>query len=262
MEILTIITTIIISFLSSGGFLLNTILDKTIESKLKKSEELELRVYNVPTHNILKGKVQKIRFASRGVQPIENVRIEVLEIETDAIDIDFQGSKIKSFNDLKDNLRKPLQAGIRLVFTEKDLNNALQSSQIQSYIQKIISENENNNFKIHDLSVNLKENDHIEIETKIQVFRKGQEENLKATLEFGLEVIKGSKIKIVDPMGTLNGKRLSRKLLQSFIDNINPKLDLQILETKGITLRFLEFAIDDHKINMAAYVHINDNISN
>jgi hypothetical protein len=262
MEIFTIIASIIISFPSSAGLLLDKIVADVIKSNAKNVEQLEVRVSNLPIHQIINGQVKKIRIASRGLKPMEGVRIETLEIETDSLDIDLNNLEVSNFNDLRQSLRKPLQGGINLVFTEQDLNKTLQSAQIQSYLPKIIGNSNNSNFQIINPRLNLLANNRIEIETQIKLLNRGQEDILDTTLEFGIEVIKGSKINIIEPIGTLNGRKLSKKLLQGFADNFNGQLDFHRLEASGITLRFLQFNINDHKIKMAAFVRIKDNNSN
>ena len=62
-------------------------------------------------------------------------------------------------------------------------------------------------------------------------------------------------------MGTLNGRKLSRKLLQGFADNISRQLNLRTLEKDGIILRLLKFDINENKVNIVAFVRIAKNHS-
>ena len=258
MEITSIITAILISLLSSGGLLINQIATNTIKSQTENVEELEVRISALPTHLLLKGQVNKVRIASRGLKPTEAVRLEALEIETDSIDIDLNQLKFNNLQDLRQSLGKPLQAGISLVLTETDLNKTLQSREIQSYVQKITGNNNDSPWEISNIRLNLLTNKRIKVETQIKILNRGEENILNVDLEAGIEIINGSKIKIIEPIGTLNGRQLSKKLLQGFADNINEQLDLTQLETFGITLRILKLDLNDHKISMAAFVHIKE----
>lgn len=259
MEILVVFKVILISLISSGGLFINNIAKGFIESKVKNAETLEVRVYNVPTHSIAKGKVKKVRIASRGLEVVEDFRIEVLEMETDEIAIDTNQLKFKNLNSLRQNLKKPLQAGINLVITEEDLNKALQSSKIQTSLREIVGKRSNNRFEIVNISLNFLTNNRVKIDTKVKLLNKKEEDFLNATLEFGLEVEKGSNIKIIQPTGTLNGRQLSSKLLQGFADNFSEQLDSRTLEKFGVTLRLLQFTIDDRQIKMTTFVYIRQN---
>jgi hypothetical protein len=143
--------------------------------------------------------------------------------------------------------------------TENDLNKSLQSAQIQSYLQKIVGNGNKSSFQIINSRLNLLNNNRIKIETQINLLNQGQGDIVDISLEFGIEIIKGSKIKIIEPTGTLNERKLSKKLLQGFADNFNQQLDLEKLEASGIMIRFLQFKLSDHKINMAAFVQITEN---
>ena len=261
MEFLTTLITIIISFLSSGGLILDRVLANLIRGRTESVEELEVRVDNVPSYQILQGKAQRIRIASRGLEPIEEVRIAVLELETDPIELDLEQLQQGDGQNFRQALRKPLQGGIRLVLSQEDLNQALQSEQIQSYLQKLISDSDNPAYQIINPSLELKTNNQVAVAVKVKRLNQEQEESLDITLEFGLEVDRGHQIRILAPMGTLNGRKLSRKLLQGFADNISRQLDFRTLEEDGITLRLLKLDINDHKVNVAAFVSIAKNHS-
>jgi hypothetical protein len=256
MEFLTIFITIIISFLSSGGLILDRVLANLIRSRTESVEELEVRVDNVPSYQILQGKAKRIRIASRGLEPIEQVRIAVLELETDPIELDLEQLQGGDGQNFRQALRKPLQGGIRLVLSQQDLNKALQSEQIQSYLPKLISNSETESYQLINPRLELKGDNRVAIALQVKLLKRDREETLDITLELGLEVEQGHQIKIVDPMGTLNGRKLSRKLLQGFADNINSQLDFRTLEKDGITLRLLKLDINDNEINMAAFVRI------
>lgn len=257
MKFLTTLTTIFISFISSGGLILDTILTNFLRSYTQNIEQLEIRVNNLPSYKILQGQAKTIKIASRGLTFKENVRIETLEIETDAVNINLQNLKKGNINNWRQTLKEPLQGGLRLVLTETDINETLQSAQIQSYLENLLNNSRNFNFEIINAHLNLIANNRIKLETQIKLLNQGAEETLNITLEFGLEVIKGHKIKIVEPMGTLNGRQLSKKLLQGFADNIN--FDCQSLETYGIILRILELEINDNEIKLAAFGRLTNN---
>ena len=261
MEFLTILITIITSLLSPGGLILDQVIANLIRARIETVEELEVRVDNVPSYQILQGKAQRIRIACRGLEPIEQVRIAVLELETDSIELDLEKLQQSDRQNFRQALRKPLQGGISLVLSQEDLNQALQSEQIQSYLQKLISNSDTPAYQIINPSLELKTNNQVAVAVQVKLLNREQEESLDITLEFGLAVDRGHQIRILAPVGTLNGRKLSRKLLQGFADNISRQLDFRTLEEDGITLRLLKLDINDRKVNVAAFVSIAKNHS-
>lgn len=257
MKLITIIITTIISLGSSGGLILNNLLANLIKSHTESIEKLEVRVSNIPSYKIINGQAKSIKIATRGLELRKNVRIETLELETDSLNIDLQSLNSGKIKDFRQALKQPLQGGLRLVLTEKDLNETLQSPEIQSYLQKLISKSDNSNYEIINPRLNLLDKNKIGIDMGVNLLNQNKQETLNITLEFGLEVIRGHKIKIIEPKGTLNGRQLSNKLLQGFADNIN--FDCQSLETSGITLRILELEINDNEINLAAFGRLTNN---
>lgn len=56
----------------------------------KNSEEvrqIDVRVNSVPTHQLLKGKADSIQISLKEWQPRENISLELVEIETDEINL-------------------------------------------------------------------------------------------------------------------------------------------------------------------------------
>jgi hypothetical protein len=255
MEFLTILLTIIVSLGASGGLILDQILANLIETRTENVEELQVRVENTPSYEIIQGKAEKIRIASRGLEPIKDFRIEVLELETDPLSLNLD--TIKTGNKkFREALKKPLQGGIRLVLTEEDLNQAINSKNIQAKIQKLISDSDQPDFEIINCRLNLLANNRLAIETEVKLLRLDREDILNITLNVGLKLVQGHKIEIIEPQGTLNGRKLSSKLLQGFADNINQRLDFHSLEDSGILIRLLQLEITDQTINVAAFLRI------
>ena len=69
-------------------------------------------------------------------------------------------------------------------------------------------------------------------------------------------MIKGHSIRISDVEGTLNERKLSSTLLQGFVDNINNQLSLRNLEKSGITVRLLQFNINEDNLEIAGFVNL------
>lgn len=183
--------------------------------------------------------------------------MELVEIETDEINLNLsylRNLKKIEQNEWKKILNSPLNLAGRIIINQDDLNNILTSSQAKSIMAKLAEESD---VQIMDLKLDLQTNNRIRIDTKAKLpIRK--EELLNINLEFTLDLIKGHKLRITDVKGTLNNRQLSSKLLQGFADNINTQLTLQKLEKYGVIARLLKFKIEDNKLEIAGFVHLDN----
>ena len=258
MEIIASIFTIIISTLSIGGIFVNNSLTKILEKNSEEIGQVDIRIKNVPTHQLIEGKSDGIQVNLQQWQIKEDIRVELLQIETDAIALnipklqELRKEKARGKDWLK-TLKEPLNMGWRVVITEEDLNNILLSEQVQSMINKFSTDN--SQVDVIELSFDLQPENRLVVDSKVKLAFRGEEE-LNIRLEVDLELIKGHEFKISQLKGTLNGRQLSSQLLQGFADNINNRLSLRLLEELGITLRLLQFEIDEDNIAIAGFVHV------
>lgn len=257
MEIFTTILTIIISLLSPIGLFVNNSLTKVIEKQSENIEAVEVRINAIPTHKLSQGKADSIQISLKQWQPIENISIELLELETDAIDLNL--SKLRNLRNMERNqwrkiLNAPLTLAGRIIFTEDDLNKIILSSQAKSIMAQLAEES---NVEIQELNFDLESNNRIRINSQAKLPIRG-DELLNISLEFGLEVIKGHTLKIIDVEGTLNNRRLSSQLLQGFADNINTQLTLLNLQEYGIIARLIKLNIEDNQLEIAGFIHLDN----
>ncbi|MGH2415639.1 MAG: LmeA family phospholipid-binding protein, partial [Microcystaceae cyanobacterium] len=79
MEFLTIFLSSLLAAISPAGLILETVVENTLRDRVEAVEQLEVRIDNTPSYQVLQGKVDRVRIASRGVEPIPHLRIEALE---------------------------------------------------------------------------------------------------------------------------------------------------------------------------------------
>ncbi len=255
MEVFTTILTIIISILSPIGLFVNNSLTKVIETQSEEIKAVEIRVNAIPTHQLSQGKADSIQISLKQWQPIDNISIELLELETDAIDLNLsqlRNLRKMEINQWRNVLNSPLNVAGRIIFTEDDLNKIILSPQAKSMMAKLAEESQ---VEIKELNFDLQSNNRIRINSQAKLPIRG-DELLNISLEFGLEVVKGHTLEIIDVQGTLNNRRLSSKLLQGFADNINTQLTLLNLEEYGVIARLIKLNIEDNRLEIAGFIHL------
>ncbi len=255
MEFLISTLTVFTSLLSVGGFIINSSFTNAIKERSHSVEEIEVRVENVPTHNIIKGEIDSIKLATRGWGLTENFRLEEFELETDPLKFDFGRIRELNAENWREIVNLPIQMGIRTVINEDDLNQLVRSPRIQEIISRFIPPSSPAGFEIENINFDLKSNQRIKINTTAQSIQSNQQK-INLSIEFGVEIVEGHRILIREPQGTLNGQPISNNLLQGFTDNINMQLDLRRLQASGITARILQFDIQDNTIELTSLIHI------
>lgn len=263
MEFLTILLSSLLTVVSPGGFILDRIAANTLRSQVESIEQLAIRIDNEPSYQILQGKVRRVRMAARGVEVIPDVIIDTLELETDPIEVNLERLQGKH-GSVQNSLKKPLQGGVRIILTEVDLNRALQSATVQSRLQKLVNSLvsqslETRNYELVNPSLKLLDGNRLRVQLQLRQSKDKQEDSqpLEITLEVGLKMIGGRKLELIQPTGTINGRKLSTRLLEGFAEGLNERLDLASFEGKGITTRVLQLNIDDRAIHLAVFFRIN-----
>jgi hypothetical protein len=257
MELLTIILSSLLAIASPVGLISDQITENTLRSYFHDVEILEVRIDNAPSYQILQGKVQRLLIAGRGLEIIPGVRIDTLELETDALDLELNKLRQKNW---REALSKPLKTGVRLVLTEKDLNQVLQSEDFQVFLQRRVNQLAKLDFlgkdyKLLNPRCQLLGNNRLEFQMQLQKVN-SQAPPLEINLELGIGVIGGRKLDLLDLGGTVNGRKLSLRLLNTFAKGISQILDLQVLEKEGITARILQLDITEEEINLATFIQI------
>jgi hypothetical protein len=87
MEFFTILVSSLLALVSPVGLVVDQIALNAIRSQFEKVDQLQVRVDNAPSYQLLQGKVERVRIAGRGLQ-LKQIRIAAIELETDPINLD------------------------------------------------------------------------------------------------------------------------------------------------------------------------------
>ncbi|MGK7872934.1 MAG: DUF2993 domain-containing protein [Xenococcaceae cyanobacterium] len=265
MEFLTILLSSLLAIVSPAGLILDSAIENAFRSQFEEVEQLEIRIDNAPSYQILQGKVERIRIASRGVQLIPNLRIEALELETDPIDVDLQHLRQGGRSAFNESLRQPVQGGVRLVLTEADINRALQSPEIQSRLEQLVNRflpgsagSQTRRYELFNPRVELLGDNRLRVQ--VQLRKSGSQgqasQPLDIMLELGLKVVAGRSFQLIEPVATINGRRVSTRLLKGVARGLTSRLDLRRLEETGITARLLQLDIERNEVNVVGFVRV------
>ena len=281
MEILAIALSGLLSLASSGGIILDSIAKRAIGSQIISVEQQAVRIDNAPNYQLVRGKIDRVRIANRGVVIEPGLRIAVLDIETDAIALKSQPN-LSSIDELRKSLDKPASGAVKVVVTEADLNRALQSPEILARLETILNQSlvsragaTNIPYQLSDLRVELHSANRGKLRFKLSRPRpsvniesndisgtstvKNRSRELDFALELTVEVEDGKTLRLIDPQGTVNNRPLSPRLLDGFAVGISNRLDLNSLESDGILARILQLEISQDRLELVGFIRVETN---
>ncbi len=268
MEFLTIFLASLLGIFSPVGLGVEQIAANAIRAQLAQVETLAVRIDNAPNYRVLQGKVDRVRIAGRGLYPEADLRIAALEVEADQIQVDPAELRQGRFA-----LAEPLYAGLRLVLTREDINQALRSPQISKQLRDLSL-----NF-LGDSAAALERYELVEPQVefldknrlRLQAILRSQPSEsqsaqtaniqLAIAIETGLEITAGRQLQLLNPSVSLDGRPLPPQLVQLLVSGLSQRFDLANLEPDGITARVLSWQLDHDQLNLAALVRIDPQLT-
>jgi hypothetical protein len=251
MEFLTIFLSSLIALVSPVGTVADRVATKVIRAQFVAVEHLQVRVDNAPSYQIVGGKVDRVRVAGRGLFPVADLRIDRLELETDPI----------AFQGLKAKLAQPLQAGVKVVVTEADLNRALRSPSLTARLRNLEihglggeSGQQSQRYDVLNPQVDFLPQGRLRLQAELQ--EQGYPDKLLIVAEAGVEVLAGRTLQLVNPTLLLNGQPAPEKLVRAFAKSTSQRGDLRRLESSGITARVLQLKMDPGQMEIVAFVQV------
>lgn len=261
MEILTIALLGILGTLSGGGVILDSIVEQKLQRQIT-TEERAIRIDNIPNYQVVGGKLQKIRLATRGLE-LEPLRIQALELETDPIALKRSRLNFASVDEFRKALKQPFQGAVKIVLTESDLNRALQLPQLQTRLQENLNRlvarkagSANIAYKLIAPRIELLPENRLKINFSLRrssgIYRSRE---LAMVLKFKV-TSDGKTIKLSELAGTVNQRPMSSRLLEGFANGISDRLNLEALWADGILARLLQLKIDESNLTIIGFARV------
>ncbi len=262
MELLAIILSGLITLVSPAGLILDDTLAKAFREQFEEVEQLAVRVDNAPSYSILQGKVERVRVASRGVKLGLDFRIDTLEFEIDPI-ADVRGLSVNE----TDNQSEALQGAIRLVITEEDINQALESEKVKAILQELLDGLVSDSgdlpqlgYELLNLRLQFLDNNRFQLQVGLARPGSGnsQSQPLDLVLESEVKVVGGSSFRLIEPEIWVNGKLITSPfIIETLTNGVSRFLDLRQLEGEGIIVRILQWSLSEDRVHLAAFVRSN-----
>ncbi|MBD2539873.1 DUF2993 domain-containing protein [Coleofasciculus sp. FACHB-SPT36] len=260
MEFIAIFLSGLLALVSPANLAIDRIAENAIRSQFGKVEQLQVRVDNAPNFQIVQGKVERVRIGGRGLWVTPEFRIAELEMETDPINLDVARLRQKRVRPTE-LLKEPLQAGVRLVITQQDINQALQSPAVSAQLRKLGSRILGSNadmlvqrYEFVNPQVEFLGDNRLRFQLELQ--EPGNADKLVVSVESGLGIVAEHQLQLIEPNVLVNGMPVPPLLLASFVSGLNSRLDLRTLEDRGIAARLLKLDLNQEQLELAAFVRV------
>ncbi|HEY9697990.1 MAG TPA: DUF2993 domain-containing protein [Trichocoleus sp.] len=252
MEFFTILLSALLGILSPGGVIADSIAASAIRNQFDHIEDLAVRIDSTPSYQLARGRADRVRISGKGVYPIPGIRIDTVELETDPIAVN-----LNDFSELK----QPIQAGVRLVLTQADLNQALQSEVVANKLRDLsldflggATAQQLQRYDVVNPQVEFLANDRVRFQVSLKEQQTGDQ--VAITGETGLAIASGKQLELVNPDVRINDESLPPELVALLFGGISQKIDLSNLQASGITARVLDFRLTDDRLSVAAFVRV------
>ncbi len=289
MEIFILILSSLISVLSPANLVGDKVAEGAIRAQFKQVEVLKVRIDNTPVHNLLKGKVDRVRVAGRGLYPLPDIRIDTLEMETDPLNL--QVSELRSKKLL---LKQPFGLGMRVVIRGEDVVRALKSPTITKEIQRLLrrpgdrdaspstpppsagqppestspsqpSEQSGrpgvvdqirqqiDQYRIQNPQFQFLGQNRFALTAEIVDLKTS--DTLRLQVESGIEVLEGRRFQLIRPVVSVNGQTLSDEFVRDLASNLSDRFDLQRLEPLlKVRARIFKLDVKNGQLEIAGFV--------
>jgi LmeA-like phospholipid-binding len=250
MDAIALLLSTLIGIISPTGVVLDRVAETNLRKRLIAAEQLQVRIDNAPSYQILSGKVDRIRIAGKGLVPVKDFRIDTLEVESDRIF--FQRNRF--------TLTKPAQAGIRLVLKPEDINRALESPLITTRLRNLAIRafrRQARQIEQYDLinpKITLLPNGVVRLQ--IELREQGYPENLKILAEAKPKMLAGRILQAQDLKIFANGQPAPEPIVNAIAKGLSERFDLAQLEKSGMTARILNFKIEPSTLEVSAFVQM------
>ena len=270
MEILVSLLTGIFAIASSVNMVGDHVVEKKIRSAVPEVDTVAVRIDNTPNYDALYGRVKRVRVATRDLKLSSAVAFKALELDIDRFNITLREflkeDLVTEIDDiptirLRELFETPVKMGMRMVLTEQQLHNILQSETVNSTLSSRLTDifnsidDDDGDFTVDSFTIDLIGDNRLALRMKINDVdgdygEKDQE--LDVDLELGVKVIDGHSFEFFDQKVYINGEEIEP---ETEVDRANP-LSFRVLEVIGINVGILKLNSDQDELELALLLRV------
>ncbi|MGB5637268.1 MAG: LmeA family phospholipid-binding protein [Waterburya sp.] len=270
MEILVSVLTGILAILTSVNMVGDNLVKKKIRSAVQEVDTVAVRIDNTPNYDAFYGKIQRVRIATRDLKLSSKVGFKVLELDIDRFNITLREflkeDLVTKIDDiptvrLRELFETPVRMGMRMVFTQKQLDNILQSETVNSSLSKSLTDifngidDDDGDLIINSFVLDLIGKNRLALRMKItdvdgEYGEKGKE--VDADLELSVKVLDDSNFEFFAPKIYIDGEEIETE------DEIlrGKPVTFKVLEVIGVNIGILQLNSDQDELELALFLRV------
>lgn len=268
MEILVSVLSGLLAIASSVNLVGDRLVEKKIRSAVQEVDTVAVRIDNTPNYDAAYGRFKRVRIATRNLKLSSAVAFKALEVDLDRFDISLQEflkeDLVTEIDDvptirLRELFESDVKLGIRMVFSQKQLDNILQSETVNSSLSKRLTDifnridDDDGEFSINSFVLDLIGNNRLALRTKItdvdgEYVKKG--EVIDVDLEFSVKLVDESSFEFFAPRIYVEGEEVEPKNETLTAQPVTFK----VLDVVGINTKALKLNFDQDELELALFV--------
>lgn len=232
------------------GTVVSKAIETTVEFAFDNVEEIDIDI-QTDLFKLLTGQVDGVGVEGQGLE-IQGVRIQELQLQTDTISVNPLNAVFG-----KVQFDKPVNANARLVFTEDDLNNAMTSNIVRSFLEKGLTLNLNGedvSFKPQLIRIHLPEANKIKVVGKILVEQRDVERPL--TFQSTIRPRTETRPIILESFVCAENEGISLDFATALIKKLKELTEAPYLEMDGTVFRVKKMEVEKGMMTLIAQVHL------
>lgn len=258
MDIIALILTTLTALFSPVGLVVDSLAEQAIRHQTAAIEAIQVRVDNAPSHQILMGRIDQLRISAQGLRlrQLPDLRVESIDLEADPLDVDVARLRQGHLQ-----LDEPAQVALRLRLRADDLNTFLASQQVQEWLDSLQVSlpgpglgRQRQRYGLANPNLEFLAGDRLRVVVDLQ--DRVTQESIPVLLEFGLDVVEGTRLELVDPQLKIDGAEAPPQLITTLAAGASQEFTLKRLEEFGLTARILALALADHQLDLAIFARI------
>ncbi|MCC5634917.1 DUF2993 domain-containing protein [Nostoc sp. CHAB 5844] len=216
--------------------------ERRLSNQLDEAEQIDVDV-QTDLFKILQGQADGVSLSGQGLVIKENIRVQEIKLQTDSIAVNPLSA---IFGQIE--LNAPVNAIARIVMTESDINQALNSEFVQSYAKNydLNVEGEIVNFEMQNMALSLPFPGKVQFQAVIQITEKGNSRPLSFTARFCPRT--NANPIILESFDCHQGEGVTLELVLALMHKIKKLVNLPYFTWDGTRFKIINMEIKQHSL--------------
>ncbi|MBU7583950.1 MAG: DUF2993 domain-containing protein [Nostoc sp. TH1S01] len=216
--------------------------ERRLSNQLDEAEQIDVDV-QTDLFKIVQGQADGVSLSGKGLVFKENIRVQDIKLQTDSIAVNPLSA---IFGQIEFNA--PVNAIARIVMTESDINQALNSEFVQNSAKNydLNVEGEIVSFEMQNMQLSFPGNNKIQFQGLIAIKEKGKSRPLGFTARFQPQTYANSII--LESFDCHHGEGVTLELVLALIQKVKELVNLPDFTWEGTKVKIINLEVKQHNL--------------